>query len=44
MSGVPRTLQTGYDYLFGTHEMTLTLTLSTDWDTTDWTAPVFQTP
>ena len=41
MFGFPRTLQTGHDYLSGTHEMTLTLTLPTDWDTTDWTAHVF---
>ena len=32
MSGFPRTLQTGHEYIFGSHEMTLTLT--TDWDTT----------
>jgi hypothetical protein len=34
MSGFPRTLQTGHEYIFGSHEMTLTLTLTTDWDTT----------
>ena len=30
MSGFPRILQTGHDYLFGSHETTLTLTLDSN--------------